>query len=101
MSWFNLFFFFGDRVLRLTHHRQLRTVTVILRVSETFFTDAVENSFVLQSVQEIRYGYFTAQIELFLTVKYHENITMGMARGEKRMGTVQVAIRGALYKRRP
>lgn len=48
-----------------------------------------------------RYGYFTAQIELFLTVKYHENITMGMARGEKRMGTVQVAIRGALYKRRP
>lgn len=39
---------------RLTHHRQLRTVTVILRVSETFFTDAVENSFVLQSVQEIR-----------------------------------------------
>lgn len=67
MSMFNLFF--CDRVLcvdqskyvfaqhlfqRLTHHRQLRTVTVILRVSETFFTDAVENSFVLQSVQEIR-----------------------------------------------
>lgn len=49
-----IFFFFCDRVLRLTHHRQLRTVTVILRVSETFFTDAVENSFVLQSVQEIR-----------------------------------------------
>lgn len=40
---------------RLIHHRQLRTVTVILRVSETFFTDAVENSFVLQSVQEIRW----------------------------------------------
>lgn len=39
---------------RLTHHRQLMTVTVILRVSETFFTDAVENGFVLQSVQEIR-----------------------------------------------
>lgn len=51
-----IFFFFlcPDRVLRLTHHRQLRTVTVILRVSETFFTDAVKNSFVLQSVQEIR-----------------------------------------------
>lgn len=70
MSWFNLLLFlwpssmcrskqivFAQHLFqRLTHHRQLRTVTVILRVSETFFTDAVENSFLLQSVvQKIRW----------------------------------------------